>query len=392
MKMNFAKYAAAAFIFLFFGGTAFATPTAKFVSVCVDYDISYSTSSSYGDFYSNNSYDPPAYGIYLRIDKVVSDIWVTDWEGYTGTLTGCVTKVLYTETKYRIKAIAKSRSYHDNDTYVKYEDQGSRITHAQWLTTNFYVDPNDSTYTFVHAYNSTWKVSNVLAAAGRSLRFRDAGVEDHEITYLTNDCPDGNYSCNYGDDHDIYLSSGGRDSKFTISHETGHNLLHERIEDLNNGWKNNCVHSSQSCPASGSANHSWYSQEYQSCAAMEGFANFYAAAVWNINNGLGSDCYYGTYDCLLYQTYMEDYCDTPWGDKGVEADWTIFLWHLHSQLLDEEDNLSVAQIARFYAESDPEDWTEGTVIEKLYQWAVFELELINYANFRNKANLSGVWY
>jgi len=101
-------------------------------------------------------------------------------------------------------------------------------------------------------------------------------------------------------------------------------------------------------------------------AAIESWADFYAAAVDNNKNG--SDCKYRDKNCYNDGQYMETNCSTGMSGRGVEGDWTNFWWALHK-----EEGLSVADINDIYAEAinpDIAGWNASNVYSTLKNSAV----------------------
>ncbi len=130
---------------------------------------------------------------------------------------------------------------------------------------------------------------------------------------------------------DVWIQTGDEDEKFVIAHEVGH-FTHR---DSAGGVASDCSHQSTQCPSSGS--HRITSKEFVSCAFSEGFADFFAADVFN-NHG-EDDCWlfmHGTtINCesandALPLRYLEVTCDAPFAGFGVQTDWSRAFWDVHT--------------------------------------------------------------
>jgi len=128
--------------------------------------------------------------------------------------------------------------------------------------------------------------------------------------------------------------------KYTIAHEYGHlqtlvSVIPQSLnyEDIDFCYPSNCA------DIDGMLNHTFDSQEWQSAAAAEGFAHFYAMSVWNdLSESVGVRATPGDdelsinafkTDGMPTSIYETQY-DGAMGDHGtaVERDWAFFLWDL----------------------------------------------------------------
>ena len=340
---------------------SFAFPVTVDAKICFKYGVDYNDQAD-GDRYTTGS-DKKAFGVYAKIRTPPTGSYVVVWEGYTtddGANAGCINSVtLNRSSAYRIKVYAKA--YLDDDNEVKVyrrDDNGTPSDtsddfdslHAQIVALSFTPTTGDA-FEFDYDYNSTYDTSNVLAAASKVLDFRPGGISDHVFKYYTNPCPGGSHSCNRS--NATYISDVGRMLKFTIAHETGHEITREA--NAPEGHTNDC--------SLGGSSHTYWYLEYQSCAAYEGFADFYAAACWNYANN--TDCEtMGGRDCDASHGRLDDF-DPPSSNGypgldtldglGVESDWTHFWWDMHSDYGD----LSVGDIVDIYVGADMEDWDTG---------------------------------
>ena len=192
------------------------------------------------------------------------------------------------------------------------------------------------------------------------------------------------------------------DSKKIITHEIGHAVGYRRDED--NNTQHDYGASRVDC-FGGTINgsHSLHEKEFQSAAAAEGWADFYAAWAWNTQTS--NTCtldFQGEYDfdldgtldtrvpgeegwancessafsqsdpnapddgrdwlkdLILYDDDNVDglQCAGTWTNRGTEYDWMRFFWDLHT-----DQALNGTEIASLYDEMNPKNWDSngGTV-------------------------------
>jgi len=180
------------------------------------------------------------------------------------------------------------------------------------------------------------------------------------------------------------LSASGRGSKFTIAHETGH-FMHWHLNDFYGGEYILTGCNEYSCPdpdcSDGDDSHSWRSQENQGCAAKEGHADYYAAAVYNDWNE--TDCDYKSNDCGANETWMETRCPLYAYKRGVESDWAQFYWDLTSV-----NGWGVRLVTQLFVEPDNE-WDHAEVWETLRD-SVLALHPTLYLPFVLSGDTNGI--
>ena len=266
-----------------------------------------------------------------------------------------------TTYNYRITLYAKATLTNSNKTLV-YTDSDSpwellKQIHDDW-------QPSDTEETVRYNLTRPLKTPNILAASRRSLMNKRAGLSSEVFNFFHEPCGVSG-SCLSKSAGGVKLSNWGRLRKFIISHEIGHYILW-KITDLAT-WRNDCSSFLVSGPCEGDSgsSHDWNSREFQSCAAMEGLADFYSAAVWN--NSTHNDCDYYEYDCATDGAFLEKNNCTPYTQAtdswGTESDWASFWWDMHS-----EEGLSVQDVMEIYDDANPSisNWVyEFTVYNKL---------------------------
>lgn len=346
------------------GAASLASPGlafSAFINVeCFKYEIDY-WDSEYGDFFTTSE-DREARGVWAEVKTKPGGTIV--WQGYTDPEDehdGCIASLsLNTTGNYQIKLYAKAEI--DDGTRVIVKSGPNGYIHSQVVSSSFTPTSGVYYYEFFYTLHPTVKASDVLAAASYALDWHSGGVDAYEYYYFTQDCPSGNFpSCSTS--QGIYLSEGHRYSKFVIAHETGHKMADAGNDDL--GSISDYSYSSTYPCGSSSDGHSYKSQEWQTAATWEGFANFYAASSWN--DPYESDCAYIGDDCESNEKYMETFCAVPFGDRGVESDWTHFWWDLYAF----DAALQVWEIIEIYDIASPHNWSNSNVYSRLRTAATF---------------------
>lgn len=197
---------------------------------------------------------------------------------------------------------------------------------------------------------NTGKAFDVYMVGAYSLFRHSGGLVDKTFRYRL-DSGSSNSSVDRVNDT-IRIGDLRSDRKFIIAHETGH--LVGDFATGNQDWKTvdtrcHCYESS-SCPAE-YGSHTMISKERSRCAVAEGFAHFYAAAVFNSHTDDSPyECWFHYYkevdgdstptvNCELDwpdgpfdEQYMETNCALPWIGMGTELDWMRTFWDVLSDL------------------------------------------------------------
>lgn len=344
------------------------TPLALAQMTAITFDFSWDIqydNVTRGDWLNDNSVNHPARGVYVVIEKRVSLFnWSVVSEGYADEYGEYEVPLPYNE-RYRIKLIADAEVGDNSFTCNRLEPPG---IHYQYVTPLLGFVLTNNYYAFTYQYLTPYKTSNVMAAATLAFYTQPAGVSNDWLDFLT-EAPTGGATGGYNDNlQEVRLSSTGRDRKFTTIHEIGHFMNYAR-NGHGNPIASYCSYNDPDwCPCGSPPNyckHGWYTKEKQGCAAKEGFANFYAAAVLNDPDDndcewQGSDCYYNDKkletDCHPPDAHLPTYLD----EYGTESDWTEFYWDLYTQ----SEEWTVAYINMIFAETD-NDWDHDEVYELL---------------------------
>jgi hypothetical protein len=159
----------------------------------------------------------------------------------------------------------------------------------------------------------------------------------------------------------VWIENQYQDRKFQVSHEIGHALFWRYTGKNANvcDYYDPDDHFDDVLCGPDDAFHSWHTIEWAGCAQYEGFAQFYAADIWN--NHDQEDCRYKSYtpgpgappvsgprvNCelgtpdpdpapgtLLPTAYMENACgalDSELPSHGTEVDWVRVYWNVHTE-------------------------------------------------------------
>lgn len=185
--------------------------------------------------------------------------------------------------------------------------------------------------------------SNLLAASTFTLE--RWGTLSGETFELNDRCdPNGNQCCDCANGDGIWISR--RTRKFIISHEVGHRLL----SLYTGGYTNDCTKVIQGmnipCTQADPTSHALTSNEWSSCAAMEGWAHFVAVRAYNDHlegNEPGATFQYWSGTGLTVDVeqgpvggvdrFYESMCGgtgATAGGSGVELDWLRHWWDYHT--------------------------------------------------------------
>jgi hypothetical protein len=247
---------------------------------CFYYEVDYDDALG-GDYWTNDD-DRPARGMWVEIRRN-SDGQVV-FVGHTDPETGCTgTYKLSSSQEYTIDAYLRARIGTSNSNFVRVRPDEGDETNEYWvrLASHFVPSPNHpDPYHFTypdgvdHGNNAVY----LAAAAGFALHRQRAGVGGENLYMINHQCQGG--ACCH-DNGRIFISPGSRDNKFTICHEIGH-----FVGWVRNGfadWQHNYIlYWDPVCSGPVDApRHDLFSMETNGAGVTEGWADFYAAAVWN---------------------------------------------------------------------------------------------------------------
>lgn len=350
-----------------FSLTTLSSAVADPVEFCFEWDLNIGSDGIYGDYLIDNSEYVQGERVRFYVQKKISLLnWQTVYDDRTAS-SGC--EILYSLEDgawYRVVVIANALARGSNQIRAYAPDPMDPAAigdiHAQMVTPvwGFQLDISQD-YDFIYDYVDPSKTSNVMAVATHSFERHYADIADEDLKFLAR-AEDGGSGGYDKDEQLIRLYVGARDRKFVIAHEIGHFVNY--ITNANEGINSDSGYYDSNCPSDGP--HAYDSLEHQGCAAKEGFANFYATAVFN--DPTQADCSYMGYVCSDY-THQMLACHPMWlpwdfAALGVEGDWNEFYWELHSGA----QEWTVLEIAELFHHVDTSDWDGGghaNVIESL---------------------------
>lgn len=330
------------------------------------------------DYWTTNN-DQRALGAKIQVIRESDGVVVHDaFTPWTGADIGCTPSLpLSSDLSYEVRIYAAAE-VNGNTTEVNNDDTDQDVYYSVALNT---FTPTASTTidvrTGVHA---AW---NIAGVAGWAMSRRNGGLNGETFVLYTQACPSGGTNCTKAGD--VYLNVG--DSKFVNAHELGHALAYK----ANGGVRANASTglANATCPAQ-SGSHNFNSLEWQSGAANEGFASYYAAVAWNQTQE--SDCTYvltrqwadwdldgvnddaDVFSCegaapgeSDAEDYAGEFCAAA-SNQGTQLDWMRFFWDL-----DNKEGLSTTDIVNMWVDSLPETWT-STGIGSGAGYPSYELE------------------
>ncbi|MCI0398870.1 MAG: GEVED domain-containing protein, partial [Chloroflexi bacterium] len=197
-------------------------------------------------------------------------------------------------------------------------------TPSPWTTaTDIYGVQSGATYRPEMSGNDAFSILSYAAQE----RF-NGGVTNENIYLVKAICnltTDDSCSTYYDGRHTLFIKSSQWQRKYVAGHEFGHKIL-----ALDANYVNDC--------SSGGSGHGMNGTEYASCAAMEGWAHFVAADIWN--NHSGSDnpgAIFVYWNGTVYDVELQNKkCYDTWtynstcDGYGVEGDWMRFWWDFHT--------------------------------------------------------------
>lgn len=376
----------------------FARPAAAVsVTVCVNYTLEYNDDDGTLDDAFNNktgTWTREAEGAQVRITRNSDSAIVFDDNLATaGSNKGCTTNPLSLDAVPHTVVMYAEANSNGNTVVVK---NSSFVLHLETLDSAW--TPSGSTETFTAPERSYFNIVAVAAFAFQRLEGYTG-----TMAFITQSCPGpwgGSTSCaDVG--YKVYISAQGSNFKSTIAHEMGHEFTiaadTPTASELPDGDYTQDFDSTAGafagCAASPGGtevknNHEGWrpiSREWQSAAATEGFAEFFAFLVFNEfgqdedgwtkapSMDFDLDGAFENPNGMWYSTdatapepgvdafdYLGDYCGS--GSNNHQAtvfDWHRFLWDLKTD--GSGSRPTFVQILNIWAAADPHTWnTAGT--------------------------------
>ena len=385
--------------------TSEAMATTYSVRFCAKANIFYDdVDSSVGDdHWTDNAVDQLLYGARVRVQRNSDGLDVYyDYTSYSGTYIGCTPLLNLSSTEnYAVKVYSEA---YVNGNYVTVRDNSSSDTRYNFILSSYYTPTASKTEQITTNQGNAW---NITAASAFALSRFWAGLSGKTFTFYNSQNENCSGSCLYLGK--VYLSTDGADSKYIITHEMGHAVAYH----TNGGFSANSsyVATLDNCYTVSTRSHEMVSKEYNSSAANEGIAHFYAAITWNSPSY--SDCQFEYYKTVDYdldsnlddQTtgcecepndgigdcydYLGDICSGTLANRGTEYDWLRFFWDMKT-----DQALSVSEIFGIWDEAHPWTWNQDDSGSSSDDPAVRLRDAANTLGFLtewdNEDNLNGV--
>jgi hypothetical protein len=226
----------------------------------------------------------------------------------------------------------------------------------------------------VYVFPEVAPVTTMLAVGAYTMQKFNGGMagKSMPLEHRCNPAPGG--CCDCAQDGGIWLTDFGADKKFAISHEMGHRILSLYM----GGFINDDTYdldSNNNLACDTSTSHAMWSMEYDSAAAMEGWAHFIAAATYNDRAGEnpgGAFRYWSSSNTIDIEEsspqFPSNYNDTVCSQiqvstgfkMGVELDWLRHYWDYYTNALDVDPGARPT-VKQMMAEMDAAPvWSRGT--------------------------------
>ncbi len=234
----------------------------------------------------------------------------------------------------------------------------------------------------VYVFPEVAPVTTMLAVGAYTMQKFNGGMtgKSMPIEHRCNPAPGG--CCNCAQDGGIWLDDFGADKKFAISHEMGHRILALYTGGYNNDDTFDIDSTDTINICNTSTSHAMWSMEYDSAAAMEGWAHFIAAATYNDRAGDNPGAafrYWSSSNTIDVEdsspqfpaNYLDTVCSqvamTPPTKMGVELDWLRHYWDYYSNALDVDPGARPT-VKQMMSEIDAAPvWTRGTAWSSIRQ-------------------------
>ena len=253
------------------------------------------------------------------------------WSGFLNS-SGCTPSINLTTNTYSVTAYAYGK-VNSRYWWVDTNDNGVLTTYS------FNADITEGGVSNVVFWPITVQQQfNIAMFASTALYFNPGSSSGFYTFHALNTIACGGGSCNSGGE--IYIASGAGQDKFLVGHEHGHAFF---AKNTTQNWPADysVVDGPWPCNAGGSTSHDIDSKELSSVTFNEAAASFYGAAVFNSMSQADCWLYHPRYtsgvDCESGQTspslplrFMEQTCNTPYPNRGVELDWLRQLWDVRT--------------------------------------------------------------
>lgn len=344
------------------------TATATNVRFCADYKVAFDdVVAGTGDDFFNTNDDKIARGVRVRVTEVGGSDSYYGYTPYNGSDAGCTPFLNLDPTQaYRVRMYSEALV---GTNYIRIRNNPNQNNRFYYDSETDYVPPANGTATvgITSSINPVW---NVAAATGYAQYRRRGGISNSTYLVFDEPCPGVSGSC--ATDGYLFVDGADRNLRYVIVHEMGHVLADKK----NGGLDPNLDASAASTFCSeGGSGHRANSREFQSVAADEGFAHFYAAVIFNDDSESSCGFFYsglvdwdfdGTTDTSQIgceggpiagidgRDYMGDFCIESGlsnDNRGVEWDWLRHFWDLTT-----DQGVYFTDVARIWNVANPDSW------------------------------------
>ncbi|MCK6526054.1 hypothetical protein L6R50_00320 [Myxococcota bacterium] len=374
--------------------------------LCFELNLDFEDGDAWvGDDYLNAPGTYPAIGVHVKVESnQTPDVPFDDkLNSVTPPYHGCTPVLTLDDDQTYLISFWSYAWVNLNNVYVY-----NNPNHNQVFYTNLwqYFDPDDyAAGSTVYATTPVRRHWNILGAAIWALYRSNAGLAGETYKFFDEAYQDGGTCFCEGA---VYLTEFSTGRKYLITHEMGHavqryanpeggnvkdydsrpiNCFNDRVDEVDG---DSVIDHDSWFGESDQGSHEMNSREYQSAAAVEGLAHFFAAAAWNAP---GQDCWFGYWQSWIdwnldrvrqadEQTGLVDCADGAHVSPAVEAadyfharcfsgyysvgnavgnratpyDWLRFWWDMVSF-----GGLSVGDVFDMWDEADPHDWNANDV-------------------------------
>lgn len=208
----------------------------------------------------------------VRVTRVVtpSGAEISGFPRYASASSGCFSFSSIESGTFRITIQSQGRVSGNNVIRIRNE-AGSIPSYAA----NF--DLTEGTHAYVWPYVRELPRGYAIYAYAIQSGFRGDYANQTLDIYRSDDHPGSSSGCNRYSGGNISICTGSWGRKHVMVHEYGH----ANLGRTGNALGNDCSYNGSS--------HGMRGLEYSNCAAMEGFANFVAAEVWNDDENFAGD-------------------------------------------------------------------------------------------------------
>ncbi len=195
---------------------------------------------------------------------------ISGFPRYAGASSGCFSFSSQQTGTFRITIQSRGEVSGNNEIRIR-NSSGTIASYAA----NFSLSPGSHAY--VWPYVRQLPRGYAIYAYAIQSGFRGSYTNQNLDIYRTDDHPGSSSGCNKYSGGRISVCTGSWGRKHIMIHEYGH----ANLSRSGNSLGNDCSYNTPS--------HGMRGLEYSNCAAMEGFANFVAAEVWNDDENFNGD-------------------------------------------------------------------------------------------------------